>query len=47
MLLCPQVEIYVRSCSINEFLSARTMGECVACSSGSYNFNVSAVSSVC
>ncbi|GFR39712.1 hypothetical protein Agub_g192 [Astrephomene gubernaculifera] len=43
VLLADDVEIYVRPCAINEFLSPKNLDECIVCDVGSYNFNVSAV----
>ncbi|KXZ55163.1 hypothetical protein GPECTOR_3g310 [Gonium pectorale] len=42
-MLDDQVQIYVRPCAINEFISPKNLDECIPCDSGAYNFNVSAV----
>ncbi len=43
MVYVQDVRVYVRPCSLNEFLSTKSEGECVACCAGSYNFNTTAV----
>lgn len=38
-----QVQVYVRPCSINEFLAPKNLDECIPCEPDNYNLDVSAV----
>ncbi|GLC43402.1 hypothetical protein PLESTM_001469600 [Pleodorina starrii] len=41
-LLSSELQIYVRPCAINEFLSPKNLDECIPCEPGAFNLNASA-----
>ncbi len=45
ILFTAQVQVYIRPCSINEFLAPKNLDECIPCEPDNYNLDVSAVRS--